>query len=167
MAKNSVSFTLVSLVIFISFVLSVLVIFFSVSVYLHMTGGPLSTAEKIVHDQLRFAIESREKLLNVNALLPSVEWKRVCYIHPYETEKTVELELGLELGYFDWPMAWSDNDGFWSLVFVTDKKIIPVRIRTVEIASEPSESSERCVERKSGYLEITSEGKSGRRIDLR
>lgn len=144
-----------------------LAVYTMVSLYFHITGGPLSSLEKTVHHQLSDAISRGERSLKLKTTFTSFAWDRLCFLYPYTSKSSAEEQLGLKLGLFDWPVWWTENDGFWTLIFVGNDAIAPVRIPVRTIAEPPSETSARCVVKESGYLEITSVLQRGHKFNLR
>lgn len=161
------SFVFVSSFIGIGVLFSCLAIIFAVAFYLHSTGGPLSSLERTIHNQLRVAISRGERSIKLKTSFTSFPWDRLCFLYPYESKISVEEQLGVKLGFFDWPLWWNENDGFWTLVFVASGSIIPVRVPVLTMAEPPSETNVHCVERESGYLDITQASQGGYKFDLR
>jgi hypothetical protein len=144
----------------------VALLFLAEKAYVYISGGFLSSHEKQVHAALKQSLHKQSKRIDLREIA-SFRWSKVCFFPPYADRTLVERKLGFAWNGYD-DVAWWDHDGFWTLLFVQDHEVIPIRIPRVDIGDFSTNDAywQPCISPEDAILTVTDLEGSPRRFSV-
>lgn len=131
-----------------------ILIYLAYGVYFFITGGPTSSFEIKVQNQIRSDITnglnrvSLEKIIDLN-------WTYICMAAPYISKDEISKATNKITKEKVKEIAWSSHDGFWTILFVNDKQVVPVRVPRLEMGDYSLEGHPiKCIAIDNGQLKI-------------